>query len=93
MLFSDDLAYQTESEKKSYGGGGGVAHRGSSKNRGHQSDLDEKNQGMYYCTLRKSKFFIEKKLLKLRPHVKSETLERRLNPALCVLQTYFTISL
>jgi len=42
---ADDLAYQTESEKKSYGGGGGVAHRGSSKNRGHQSDLDEKNQG------------------------------------------------
>ena len=50
LLFSDDLAYQTESEKKSYGGGGGVAHRGSSKNRGHQSDLDEKNQGMYNRT-------------------------------------------
>ena len=65
LLISDDLAYQTESEKKSYGGGGGVAHRGSSKNRGHQSDLDEKNQGMYNCTLRKSKFFIEKKTFEI----------------------------
>ena len=49
------MAYQTESEKKSYGGGGGVVHRGSSKNRGHKSD--EKNQGTTY--LYKSKFFIE----------------------------------
>ena len=45
LSISDDLAYQTESEKKSYGGGGGVVHRGSSKNRGHQSEVDEKNQG------------------------------------------------
>ena len=47
LSISDDLAYQTESEKKSYGGGGGQAgRRGSSQNRGHQSELDEKNQGM-----------------------------------------------
>ena len=55
LSISDDLAYQTESEKKSYGGGGGQAgRRGSSQNRSHQSELDEKNQGMSRRTRLKS---------------------------------------
>ena len=69
LSISDDLAYQTESEKKSYGGGGGQAgRRGSSQNRGHQSELDEKNQGMSWRTRLKS-FSVPEDCLTNRPKI------------------------
>ena len=48
-----------------------------------------------YFRHRMSRFFLllKRRVENIHNGVKSETLERRLNPALCVLQTYFRISL